>query len=153
NRFSEAARVYREVLALQPEEAKALHLLGVVEAQLGHRDVAIQLIAKAVEADPADATAHYNLGNVLRELGCFEDALAAYDRSLALPSAPAVVNNRGAVLFELGRVDEALSAYDRALAIDPKRAEALCNRGKALLTLGKFQDALSSYNQSLALRS
>jgi len=152
-RFEEAARLYRETLLSHPDNASALHLLGVVEAQLGHHDTAVELIGRAIEIDPANAAAHYNLGNALRELNRYEEALSAYDRSLQLRGDdPGVLNNQGAVLFALGRLEEAVAAYDRALAIDPRRAEALCNRGNALLALGKHQAALLSYDRSLALR-
>jgi tetratricopeptide (TPR) repeat protein len=56
----------------------------VIEAQQEHYDVAADLIARAAAAAPGNPFIHYNLGNVLRSLGRFEDALASYDRALAI---------------------------------------------------------------------
>jgi predicted O-linked N-acetylglucosamine transferase (SPINDLY family) len=81
------------------------------------------------------------------------EALASYERALALePSYAAAHNNRGVLLQESGRPLEALASYDRALAIEPGDPEFHRNRGSVLEALGRFEDALKSYERSLALR-
>jgi len=73
----------------------------------------------------------------------FDEALAAYDRALALrPDHAATLANRGDVLRELRRLDDALASYDRALAARPDYAEALSDRGNVLKALGRYDDAL-----------
>jgi Flp pilus assembly protein TadD len=44
----QAENCYRKVLAIDPNQFEALHLLGVVSHQLGHSDLAAGLIAKAI---------------------------------------------------------------------------------------------------------
>ncbi len=83
----------------------------------------------------------------------FDEALASYDRAVALrPDHAEALCNRGATLHELKRFDEALASYDRALALRSNYAEALCNRGATLHELKRFDDALASYDRALALR-
>src|SRR5215510_12565771 len=63
-----ADRLYRDIMAADPANADAWHLLGVLHAQRGNHAEAAQLIGRAVAVNPRNAVAFYNLGNVLREL-------------------------------------------------------------------------------------
>ena len=82
----------------------------------------------------------------------FEEALACYDRVLAInPKLAVVLSNRGSVLQALKRPGEALANLDKALAIEPDNVEALSNRGVALTDLKRFDDALESYDRALRL--
>jgi tetratricopeptide (TPR) repeat protein len=66
-RVQEAERIYRQILAQQPGNAEALHLLGVIQWQAARRDSGLELIRKAIAIEPKYAEAHYNLGNALRD--------------------------------------------------------------------------------------
>ena len=88
-----------------------------------------------------------------RELERFDDALASYDRALAIkPDYADAFNNRGIALADLKRFDDALASYDSALAIKPDYAEALNNRGVALKELRRLHDSLASYDHALAIK-
>ena len=64
-RLAEAEEIYRQVLAQQPNQADALHLLGVLAKQTGRLDAAVDLIRQAIALKPDLAGAHYNLANAL----------------------------------------------------------------------------------------
>ena len=67
--------------------------------------------------------AHYNLGNVLCELGRLEEAVASYRNALKFnPNLAVIHSNLGAALQELGRLEEALSSCRRALELEPDLA-------------------------------
>ena len=102
---------------------------------------------------PEYAEAHSNRGNALHELKRFGEALASYDRALALrPDFSEAHSNRGNALQELRRFEEAVASYDRALALRGDLAEAHSNRGNALKELARFDEALASYEAALAVR-
>jgi Flp pilus assembly protein TadD len=85
----------------------------------------------------------------LGERGRYEDALAAYDRALALdPEDADVWNNRGVALHELGRTGQARAAYDRAIALDPGATEAAENR--ALLDADSGGDPVVAASSAIA---
>ena len=89
---------------------------------------------------------------MLSDLKHFEDALASYDRALAIkPDFAGALNNRGIALQELKRFDDALESHERALAILPDFAGALNNRGLALRELRRLDDALAAYDRALAI--
>ena len=102
---------------------------------------------------PDYAAALNNRGNTLKELKRFDEALASFDRALAVrPDYADALNNRGNTSKELKRFDEALASYDGALAVRPEHAEALNNRGNSLNEQKRFDEALASYDRALAVR-
>jgi len=95
----------------------------------------------------------YNRGMTLHQLKRLDEALASYDRALALwPDNAEVLCNRGMTLHQLKRFDEALASYDRALALRADYADALHNRGTTLHELKRLDEALASYDRALAVR-
>jgi len=57
-----AERMYRLILESEPENAVALHFLGVCQLQLGRTEPAAELLRRSVELAPANAAAHNHLG-------------------------------------------------------------------------------------------
>ena len=148
--MAEAMRLYHEILAADPRDFPARHLLGVIHAQQGRNEKALREIDAALAIRPDDAEAHLNRANVLKVMGRSDEALAGYARALeARPGWPQAENNRGTVLRDIGRHQEALAAYDRALAAAPGYAEALNNRGIVLQDLKRPAEALEAYDQAL----
>ncbi|HMF27440.1 MAG TPA: tetratricopeptide repeat protein, partial [Candidatus Cybelea sp.] len=82
-----------------------------------------------------------------------EDALASYDRAVALaPDHADTLDNRGVVLAALMRLDEALASFDRAVALRPDHANAFNNRGKTLADLKRLPDAIASFDRAITLK-
>jgi len=151
--LAQAATVYRQVLAQNPQNTDALHLLGVLESQRGNAAAGLELLDRAIQLKPQNADFHFNRGNALQTLKRFEEALASFDRALAIkPDHVDVLNNRGNVLRSLERLNEALASYDRALAIQPEDADAIFNRGVVLHDLKRFDEALACYDGALVRR-
>jgi predicted TPR repeat methyltransferase len=152
-RLQEARDLYQQVLAQQPRQFDALHLLGVIERQQGDARRAVELIEAALQIDPNQARAHCNLGAALQDLGQPEAALASYDSALRLdPQYALAWDNRGNTLRRLGRLQEALDAYERALLLKAAYPEAWCHRAILLQDLGRYADAAASAERALAAR-
>ncbi|MFE1602196.1 tetratricopeptide repeat protein [Methylobacterium sp. ID0610] len=89
-----ADAIYRRVLALDPANADALHLHGVVVLQAGAAGRALGWIARATAVDGTQAIYRNSLGEALRALGRPEAALARYRQALALrPDYPEALAN------------------------------------------------------------
>ena len=148
----EAERMYREVLRQQPSHFDALHLLGVIAAQTGHTERAIELIGKAIDINASVAATHSNLGKALLDLKRPDGALVSYDRAIALePDFAEAHYGRGNALSQLRRFAEALASYDEAIALKPDFAMAYNNRGMVLRDLKRPADALESFEKAIAL--
>ncbi len=150
--LAEAASLYQEILADNPNNADALHLSGVIEAQKKRPLAAIALIDRAIAVDSNNATFFSNRARVLRDLRRLDDAVSSYDHALAItPADSGALINRGNALQALKRYEDALASYDRALAIKPDSIEALNNRAIVLGELKHFDEALASYDRALAI--
>lgn len=149
-RLGEAADIYRAVLAEDPDNAPALHLLGVLVMQAGQLEPGLEFVRRSLAVLPDFAPAQENLGKGLEQLGRKEEALAAYDRLVKLaPGHAEGYAHRGRVLESLTRYNEALKDIDKALSLrnDPK---ILLNRGVILLQLERPGDALATFDKAIA---
>ncbi|HEX3754117.1 MAG TPA: tetratricopeptide repeat protein [Rhizomicrobium sp.] len=148
----EAERLYRQMLAAEPDSFTAHHALGIIRAQQGRNAEAIEWIGAALTLEPDVAPAWANHGNLLSAAGRLDEALASYDKALAIqPEAFEVLLNRARTLLDLQRLEKALRDYDAVLAISPDHVEALNDRGNILRSLKRFEEALASFNKALAL--
>lgn len=151
-RLGEAEALYRQILAVQPNHADALHFLGVIAHQVGRSDLAVEWIQRAVSLNPNEPGAHTNLGEAYRALGRLDEAIASYRRALALkPDEPAALNNLGNALRQRGQLPEAIAAFESALRLAPDYAEAHNNLGVALAESGLQDQAIAQYRQAIDL--
>jgi protein O-GlcNAc transferase len=140
-----------EFLRTQPDDARVLHLRGLLALQAGGVEAGIALIEASLRFNPGQPAAQSNLGNALLSQGRTEAALGCFEAALRLqPDFVAAWLNRGVVLHALGRRSEALDSFDRALAVRADDAVIHKARAPVLLELDRPQDALASYDHALA---
>ncbi|MBT8583627.1 tetratricopeptide repeat protein [Polynucleobacter paneuropaeus] len=152
NKLNEAEKSLLQVLKIDPKNADALCFLSVIAAYRVQFKEALKLINKSIDAFSANAVAHSNKGNILKELGRNVEALVCFDKAISLDQNYAeAYSNKGNVLQELGRYQDAISVYDRAISLEPNYAEAYSNKGNALQELGRFDEAMTWYAKSLSI--
>ncbi len=151
-RSAAAERLYSQVLDLDPANAEACHLIGVLRFQEGKPGEAVAAFEQALRADPGNAKMLANLGAALLVLGRIEPAIAALERAIAVaPETPQLLNNLGTAYRQAGRLDDAVSACRRAVAVFPDESAAHGNLASALLALGRQDDALEAAERAFAL--
>jgi serine/threonine protein kinase len=92
----------------------------------------------------------YNKAFSLSSLGHLQEAIACYDRCLALePKNSDALNNKGNCLRRLGRIPDALSCYEKAIQANRNNASAWGNKGNALHALGKSTEAIACLNKAI----
>ena len=139
-----ADKLYRRILEITPGDVSASQLLGVVRAQQRRFTEAEPLLLRAATADPANADAQNNLGNVLLELGRAprgRRAIPPGDRAQAAISRRPLQSRQCAPPAGAARGrDRSLSDGDRAAAglsrrdVQPRRSAArdtACRRHRA----------------------
>jgi len=148
------------------ELARRLELLrGICGGELGEaagnvaREILVKFRISPVEDGgvkgevDGKAEVWYERGNEQFFQGNFEEAIASYDKALAIkPDKHEAWNNRGLALDNLGKFEEAIASWDKALAIKPDKHEAWNNRGNALLNSGKLEEAIASYDKALEFK-
>jgi arylsulfatase A-like enzyme/tetratricopeptide (TPR) repeat protein len=100
------------------------------------------------------ATAHFNLGTVLKEMGKPREAAAQYEQALQIrPDSAEVLFNLGVVLAQAGKMLEAVGHYEQALRIKPDYADAHFNLALVLAQSGRVSEAVGHYVEALRLNA
>ena len=94
--LARAESEYLRVLVAKPGHGQTQRLLGILRHQQGRHAEALGWIDGALNSNPDDAEAHGNRGNVLLALGRAEEAVASYNRAIALVPTPRTPATTGA---------------------------------------------------------
>jgi tetratricopeptide (TPR) repeat protein len=149
--YRDAQRIYGQIVAIEPRNVDARHLLGVVEWQLGNLTAAIGHLQMAIALKPDFADAYYNLANAERDNGNSVEAMESYRRALALRGDfPAANTNLGHVLISQGRFAEAAECFRRVTELQPQSAKAYYHLARALREQGLVAEAADYCRQALA---
>ena len=136
--LAEAERLFREVLAKEPNQAQASFHLGVLALQSERLDEAVEALTRASALAPNSAVCHANLGEAHRRRG---DLLAASDwllRAIALdPNLAAPAFNMAKVLHERGAFDGALACLEHAAELEPNLPDLAARLAAARAAVGQ----------------
>jgi predicted O-linked N-acetylglucosamine transferase (SPINDLY family) len=120
-RLGAAARLYRQVLAENPNNAEAAYLVGVLALESQRLEVAVEMFTRATTLAPHNAASFANLGEALRRLRRFGLAVDAFIKAMAIkPDLVAPVYNLGLLLLDIREFDGAIACLERAAELDPK---------------------------------
>ena len=87
----------------------------------------MNVLQLALDANPADAKAHYYLGNLLHDKKRHEEAIHEWEASVDLDASFSIPwRNLGIAYFNVRKdAQRALAAYEKAFALDPQDARLL----------------------------
>lgn len=148
-----AEEIYRQILASNPDDADALHLLGVTELQAGQHQLAVDHICRAIGVKATQADYHHHLGQAYQALGRSVNARASFVQALKLnPALAASHYHLGLVEHNASDWAAAAQHYERALRLRPEMVEAHVNLGDVLRAQGKLDEAATEYRAAVRLR-
>ena len=151
-RIAEAEALYRQVIAKQPRNGDALHLLGLLLIHRGDAAGSIEPFSRAVAASPQNGDFRYDLGVALAAVGRADEAAVEYHKAINLrPDLPGAYANLGTILVAQGKPEEALEMLEKARAKFPANAQVINNLGNAYRDLGRIDGAVAMYRQASAL--
>ena len=151
--LDKALTAYRYVLSHQPEQADALHLLGILAYQQGRYAEAVESIGRAIRQHHDRAPYHGNLGLALGALGRVEEAASAYRQAVKLdPTYLEGHNNLGNILRSTGQPVAAEASYRRALRLQPNQPVLINNLAAVLLAQNRLVEAEAAYRHALTLQ-
>ena len=152
-RSVDAHRLYKRVLADDPNQPDALHLLGMLTFDSGNPKAAADLIRRAIAVQPNVVDYHLNLARVCRAAGLADEAIRVLRHAIAInPLTPGATHRELAeMLVAAGRHGEAVLPMQQAVELDPS-AESLALLGELLLAAGRVSDAYRALMRALPLR-
>ncbi|WP_109476787.1 tetratricopeptide repeat protein [Paraburkholderia sp. C35] len=151
-RFDEAETLYRQILAIDPNHADAMHLLGLIAHEFGQYATACDLIMAAITRNP-QAFYFYNLGNVMQANNRPAAAAECFRQALALqPEYVDAHNNLGNAQRALKDHHAAVQSFCQAINLKPDDARAYNNLANTLMELDELDAAIEAWRNSIALR-
>ena len=81
----EADKVLQRAVALEPQNAHALHLLGVARWRQGRKREGVKFLEASVAADPSDSVTLLNLRQLQAETGDWRGMIRSIDAIAELP--------------------------------------------------------------------
>jgi tetratricopeptide (TPR) repeat protein len=115
-------------------------------------ETAVDLLSRAIEADPSFVVAQYTLGAVHQALGNRWKAAAQFRASTQLdPSYPEPYKALGDLFLAAPRrlFDQAVEAYQKAIDLRPFYADAHVGLGDARAAKGEVDAAITAYQKAL----
>jgi tetratricopeptide (TPR) repeat protein len=148
--IAEAARLYREALAVDPRNVDALRLLALACSAMGQRNDALQAAHQAASFAPNYAAAWDALGVVLSDCELVEDAVEAFARAASsAPQNPAAHMKLAHALTITDQMQDAERVYRQALLLQPDGGPILLGLGAVLKTMGRQEEAIACFRRCL----
>jgi tetratricopeptide (TPR) repeat protein len=157
--YRDLETLYRHTLAGNPQSFLAINNLADVFIARGQLAEAVPLLNEAIRLSSTES--HRTLarvtlarveGRLLRGQGALREALAAFDRGLALlPRDPTLMLNVAEVRQLLGENEAAERAYRDLIDAHPRCAPAMVSYGTLLSAAGRTAEAERMYRQSFAV--
>ena len=150
--IDEAASIYREILKADPQNARALHLLGICLHQSGNTSQGIDHLRRAIELRPDATTFHHNLSLIYLAAERFDEAVASARRAVEIePDNAPLHDNLGDCLLQGDCAEEAAGAFRRAVQLDPDLTKAHSNLSSAFFQLKQYQQAVDTARHATSL--
>ena len=161
-RLGDAEQAYRRALRVDPANAEAHHLLGIVCRSQGRAEEAVGHLREAARLSGDAGDAANDLGVVLAARGDLSGAVAVFERSLdRRPDDPRARNNlrqaavewgkRGVAQARGGDAAEAVASFREGLRLRPDSPDLHCNLGVVLEWQGDLDGAEACQRRALGL--
>jgi O-antigen ligase/tetratricopeptide (TPR) repeat protein len=148
--LKDAESIYRRLTIAMPRNAGLMNEWATLYLDHGDMQNALARLDDSLRIDDSYYTTHWLRGNALMQTGAFQDALAAYDRTLRLsPHLPAAMSAKALALAALGRLDEAVRVTRQAVHRDAADLISRRNLISLLLESGDRRDALKQARAAL----
>jgi tetratricopeptide (TPR) repeat protein len=145
-----ARNVLRATLKKSPGDPTYMHVLALVECQLGELRSAQEWLEKSLAIRPEAVEVQLHYGLLLMEQAKYQDAVKVFQNVIQLqPNNHEAYYHLGNACSELGDSVQAVTAYSRAVELKPDYAEALNNFGNALNNQGVLAQAMIYYRRAI----
>lgn len=151
-RYSEAERIYYNLLHLNKKNANVWQNLGTLYYEQGEFFKALDCLNKALIIDDTQAIYHYTSGLIL-EKNDIKTAIKAYEKAIELnPKLVDAYNNLGNIFLLHNQIEKAEEIFRKAITDNPFHFGGYLNLGNLLLDQrDQIDEAISYYHKAADL--
>jgi len=115
-----AVEYWERIVAARPRDALALGALAHLKAVVGRRPEAVELLRCALAIEPSNPGTWYNLGYLQQEEQRHDEAIASFDRAIALnEKLDMAYYGKALSLIKTGRLQEAVAPLKKNTELQP----------------------------------
>ncbi len=152
--YTKARLEFKNVLQIDPKDADAYYMFGLLEEKEENWRKAFSLFFRAVELNPKHLDAQVHLGTIYVLAGETEKALEAAGAALAItPNHAEALVLRGFAQAKSGESDAAIEDVLNAISSDPSNVEAASLLSALYADKGEMERAIKIAKDSLAQHS
>ncbi len=147
-----AIRFYKFGVKYYPENRDFLFRLAINLDKEGYNDQSEKCYQKLLDSNPFAENVWYNLGILYNKTEDFEQAIEAYDYTLALDGGHFdALFNKANTWANWGKYEEAISCYTEYLQIHEESLTALFYLGECYVQIREYDKAMQQFRDALKI--
>jgi tetratricopeptide (TPR) repeat protein len=151
-KYQDALPSFKKALALSPQSAAFLFLIGECFENLGQKETAQEYFVRATTVIPQTAQEYMGQGEAFSKLGDYQKASDCFHESIRTDPMDVSMRVYFATILQKNQyLDQALEQYSTALKISPGYAPAYKGMGLVMLEKGKYEMATKYFDRAFAL--
>ncbi len=150
--YEGAEKICREVLAAAPNQADALHFLGLIRKRSRDFESAETYIQQSLSTKPGQPQVWNSLANLKGDLEQFEAAEECYRKATKLdPNYAEAWFNWGVTLNKQKKYADAITIFEKAIQCNARQPKYYNGLGVACKESGQFDKAEQSFKSALKI--
>jgi len=146
------AVMFENYLAIKDDDFKVNEYLSQVYIFQKKYTEAALILKKMLELKPEYVSGYINLGRLYRELGFFEESVAALEKALELKKEVEILFQLGLTYERFNKLDKARSIYEEVIYVLPVHAEAHFSLGLLYLREKDYNRAEREIQRAASLK-
>lgn len=149
-----ALKLYTQLIALKPKDAKYYERRSVVLYKMKRLNEAVQDDIKAIELEPDNAEYYYSHAVTLHAMEEYDQALQNKTKAIELaPDNARYYYSRAITLQAMEQYEQALQDEIEAINLDPDNAKYYHSRAVTLHAMERYEQALQDRTKAIELDS
>lgn len=150
--FALAARLFKSLLADDPNNLELLNSLGQLYIKASDDEKALPFYEKIIKLNPVNVDAYNNMGGIYRRLKRYDESIAILNKALSFNKNNSEVKyNLGFTYKLMGKNDEACDCFEYVISENPNDVLAYNHLGSIYATKKDYQKSISIYKRGLQI--
>ena len=148
--FTLAARLFKSLLADEPNNLELLNSLGQLYIKASDDEKALPFYEQIVKLNPVNVDAYNNMGGIYRRLKRYDESIEILNKALGFnKNISDIKYNLGFTYKLMGKNDEACDCFEYVISENPNDVLAYNHLGSIYATKKDYQKSISIYKRGL----